>query len=200
MSATSLAGAPLSRGPSAPHHLSPCTSAAHQADEFPAHAHYSFDPHLGRCLGRSRHHQHAALVPPRPLPPPVARPPAVPPRRAPSRLCQLGRALPRHPRLVPDDHRRGAHPRHEEVRRASAPSSSTLPARPLSSDALFARPQSFLAVTTFLSVLGTFAALVAGSIVTRGRFNVIPSGPFAVTFAILCAPLSGPASPPRTSH
>ncbi|GAA5907365.1 hypothetical protein JCM8208_007165 [Rhodotorula glutinis] len=44
---------------------------------------------------------------------------------------------------------------------------------------------SFLAATTFLSVLGTFAALVVGSVVTRGRFNVFPSGPFAVTFAIL---------------
>ncbi|GAA5929150.1 hypothetical protein JCM3775_006747 [Rhodotorula graminis] len=44
---------------------------------------------------------------------------------------------------------------------------------------------SFLAVTTFLSILGTFAALVAASVVTRGRFNVFPSGPFAVTFAIL---------------
>ena len=73
-------------------------------------------------------------------------------------------------------------------------------ARALSSDALQALLQSFLAVTAFLSVLGTFVALVAGSVVTRGRFNVIPSGPFAVTFAILCVPLSGPASPPRTSH
>ncbi|KPV77082.1 uncharacterized protein RHOBADRAFT_52037 [Rhodotorula graminis WP1] len=44
---------------------------------------------------------------------------------------------------------------------------------------------SFLAVTTFLSIMGTFAALVAASVVTRGRFNVLPSGPFAVTFAIL---------------
>ncbi|GAA5854713.1 hypothetical protein JCM9279_007000 [Rhodotorula babjevae] len=44
---------------------------------------------------------------------------------------------------------------------------------------------SFLAVTTLLSILGTFAALLAGSVVSRGRFNVIPSGPFAVTFAIL---------------
>ncbi|TNY20072.1 hypothetical protein DMC30DRAFT_398789 [Rhodotorula diobovata] len=44
---------------------------------------------------------------------------------------------------------------------------------------------SFLAVTTAVSTVATLAVLVLASQLTRGRFNVFPSGPFAVTFAIL---------------
>lgn len=57
--------------------------------------------------------------------------------------------------------------------------------------------QSFLAVTTAVSTIATLAVLVLASQLTRGRFNVFPSGPFAVTFAILCAPLSMWAAKPH---
>ncbi|BGP37425.1 hypothetical protein JCM10449v2_001331 [Rhodotorula kratochvilovae] len=44
---------------------------------------------------------------------------------------------------------------------------------------------SFLAITTALSTFLSFFLLILGSLLTRGRFNVLPAGPFAVTSAIL---------------
>ncbi|GAA6056194.1 hypothetical protein JCM3770_004257 [Rhodotorula araucariae] len=44
---------------------------------------------------------------------------------------------------------------------------------------------SFLVITTTFSTVLSFVLLIVGSIVTRGRLNVFPAGPFAITFAIL---------------
>jgi hypothetical protein len=49
--------------------------------------------------------------------------------------------------------------------------------------------QSFLVVVGGLSILLSTALLLVGWRLTRGRFNVLPSGPFAVIFAILYVPV-----------
>lgn len=56
---------------------------------------------------------------------------------------------------------------------------------PLTGQRLFRLRQSFLVVTTAFSTVASAITLLLAARLTRGHFNSFPSGPFAVTSAVL---------------